>query len=156
MKNMMPILVGLTLGSIAAFSLMSCRQDVKVKDRRDAHRLYERIVDLTEHYSRKVAQASDSVSWAAICNAYEDSLGKISFSFPPDTDLLLTEGQNDTIHSLMKEYAIARDARIREILYPVVEPDSLLSVDSVALPEPSPATAVISREATDASRNPGN
>ncbi len=112
-----------------------CKQEKPQKDRSEAKEMFERICKLTKEYADKLADSPDSSSWAANCNEFEDKLDKVNFSYPPDTDLLLTEGQNDTIHSLMMEYVKVRDERIHAILHPIVELDSLMNLDSVGLIE---------------------
>ena len=111
--------------------LSGCRQEKKDMDRSKASEMFERICKLTRDYTGKVEQAQDSAAWAAACIDFEEKLDKISFSYPPDTDLLLTEGQNDTIHSLMQEYVKSRDVRIHEIMRSVLEIDSLADMDSL-------------------------
>ena len=106
-------------------SATGCGGSKKVKDRAEAHELFEAVTSLTKSYTARVAAAPDSASWAMLCEEYEDSLDKVNFSFPPDTDLMLTEGQNDTITSLMGAYIKARDERIHVLLYPVEPPDSI-------------------------------
>lgn len=115
---------------LLTFSLTQCGSDKKPHDRDDADDMFSRICNLTDSYTDKVAAAEDSAAWARVCIEYEDSLNKISFSYPPDTDLLLTEGQNDTIDVMMREYVLTRDRRINEIRYPETPADSL-DVDSI-------------------------
>lgn len=128
-----------------------CTQEKKNKDRSDANEMFGRICKLTKEYTVKLTESQDSSSWADICIEFEDKLDKINFSYPPDTDLLLTEGQNDTIHALMLEYINAREERIHSILHPIVELDSIVDSDSVVLPESIPDVTQ-----ADASRNHGN
>lgn len=128
-----------------------CTQEKKHKDRSEATDMFNRICKLTEEYTGKLSAVSDSSSWANACTEYEDKLDKISFSYPPDTDLLLTEGQNDTIHSLMLEYIKARDKKIQDLLHPEVELDSLVITDSAMMLERESGV-----NGEDASRNPGN
>lgn len=111
----------------AAVSLVTvgCGNGKKVKDRTEAHELFEAVTSLTKSYTARVAVATDSVTWAMLCEEYEDSLDKVNFSFPPDTDLMLTEGQNDTITSLLATYVRVRDERIHSLLHPVESPDSI-------------------------------
>ncbi|MDE6650686.1 MAG: hypothetical protein K2K45_12230 [Muribaculaceae bacterium] len=135
---------------IAAAVLAGCTSEKQMKDRSDADDMFRRISALVENYTDKVSAAGDSAAWVQACVEFEDSLDRISFSYPPDTDMLLTEGQNDTVFALMQEYIKARDTRIGEILHPVVESDSIadsLALEDVGLTEVSPA---------DASRSPGN
>ncbi len=131
----------------------SCSKETKHKDRSNANEMYERICKLTKEYTEKVADSPDSASWAATCVEFEDKLDKVNFSYPPDTDLLLTEGQNDTIYSLMTAYLEARDGRIHRILHPVIETDTLSVSDSVMILE-SEAERAISQ--ANASRSRGN
>ena len=117
--------------AVAVFpGFTGCGGNKKVKDRAGAHELYDAVTSLTKSYTARVAAAADSASWAMICGEYEDSLDKVNFSFPPDTDLLLTEGQNDTITSLIGEYIRVRDERIHSILYPA-EPSDSIPTDSI-------------------------
>ncbi len=115
--------------------MSGCDQEKKSKDRSEAQEMYEKICKLTQDYTNRLLDSPDSSSWAAACTEYEDRLEKISFSYPPDTDLLLTEGQNDTIHSLMLAYIQVRDERIQRILHPIVEADTLENADSTGLAE---------------------
>ena len=121
--------------SIASLCIAGCSKEKKYVDRSDAKEMFERICKLTSDYTEILANSADSLSWAKATSEYEEKLDKINFSFPPDTDLLLTEGQNDTIHSLMLAYIKARDERIHEILYPIVEVDSLVDGDSIIVSE---------------------
>ncbi len=121
--------------SIGGLLLSGCDQEKKSKDRSEAQEMYEKICKLTQDYTNRLLDSPDSSSWATACTEYEEKLEKISFSYPPDTDLLLTEGQNDTIHSLMLAYIQVRDERIQRILHPIVEADTLENADSTGLAE---------------------
>ena len=147
-----------TLIAIICSCLAGCKTENKVKDRSDADKMFARICKLTQEYTEKLSEASDSATWAQVYNEFEDKLEKISFSYPPDTDLLLTEGQNDTIQNLLEEIVKVKKEKIHDILHPFVECDSLLIEDSIVMQE---ANSEIS-EAGDkvnqagASRSPGN
>lgn len=110
-----------------------CTQEKNKTDRSQADDMFRRICKLTEEYTDKLEEVPDSADWAAVCTEFEEKLDKISFSYPPDTDLLLTEGQNDTIHVLLQEYVKARGERIYGILHPEPAMDSL--ADSAAIQE---------------------
>ena len=130
-----------------------CTQEKSRKDRSEATAMFESICKLTKEYIEKLKVAPDSADWADIGADFEEKLDKINFSYPPDTDLLLTEGQNDTIHALMKEYVKARRERIHGILHPQVEADSSVVSDSLAANEYAVDTNAGSG---DASRSLGN
>lgn len=116
---------------LAVIMLASCSSEKQKKDRSGADDMFGKISALVTDYTLKVSEASDSASWAEACSEFEEKLDKINFSYPPDTDILLTEGQNDTIQSLIQEYVKARDLRIHELLHPIIETDSI--VDSLAI-----------------------
>lgn len=146
MKNRV-ILVVIAAVCIGIFG---CSKENNNKDRSQAEDMFANICSLTKDYIKKLSEAPDSASWASVCSDYEEKLDKINFSFPPDTDLLLTEGQNDTIHTLMQEYVNMRDTRIHEILYPKVELDTLATSDSALV------TETVTNDQVHASRNHGN
>lgn len=139
---------------VVALAVVGCAQEKKKKDRSGADEMFRRIASLTSNFTTKVAEAADSAAWSELCTQFEDSLDRINFAYPPDTDLLLTEGQNDTIHALMQEYIKERDSRINAILHPVVETDSVMVADSALIQEPVAEKNVVSQGG--ASRSPGN
>lgn len=113
--------------------MAGCAKEKKENDRSQATEMYNRICRLTEDYTDKLENAPDSADWATVCDEFEEKLDKITFSYPPDTDLLLTEGQNDTINLLMQEYVKMRRQRIAGILHPQAENDTLPETDSLEL-----------------------
>lgn len=130
----------------------SCAQESKKKDRSEATDMFRRITALTRNYTSRLSEATDSASWAEVCKEFEDSLDKINFSYPPDTDLLMTEGQNDTIHEAMLAYIDMREKIIHDILRPALPVDSL-QIDSLEYDAGGSEVASIPE---DASHNPGN
>ncbi|MDE6696302.1 MAG: hypothetical protein K2K25_05430 [Muribaculaceae bacterium] len=146
--------IGLIL--VAMTMLASCSAEKQKKDRRGADDMFGKISALVSDYTQKVSEAKDSASWADACSEFEEKLDKINFSYPPDTDILLTEGQNDTIQSLIQEYVNARDLRIQELLHPIIETDSIadsLAINADNIPEIQSQTTV---SHSGASRSPGN
>lgn len=123
-------LLYIVLAAVMSLAAVGCGNGKKVKDRTEAHELFDAVTTLTKSYTSKIAAASDSAVWATLCEEYEDSLDKVNFSFPPDTDLMLTEGQNDTITTLIATYVRVRDERIHSLLHPV-EPSDSTPTDSI-------------------------
>lgn len=116
------------LAFVVIVAASGCRKENKVKDRTEATEMFSRIVALTEEYTAKIAAVPDSTEWSAMGKEFEEKLDKINFSYPPDTDLLMTEGQNDTITALMSEYVTARDRRIRSLLHPYIPVDTISAI----------------------------
>lgn len=120
----------ITFSLVVMASLAACQPQKKERDRSSAHEMFEHISSLTKSYIRQIEAAEDSATWARVCLEYEDSLDKVNFTYPPDTDLLLSEGQNDTLVNLSRAYVHARDSRIHEILHPVNHVDTVDTLDS--------------------------
>lgn len=137
---------------VFVITVVGCKQENHEKDRSAADEMFSRIIRLTSNYTSKLAEISDSAEWAKLCNEFEDSLDRINFSYPPDTDLLLTEGQNDTIHSMLQMFIKDRDNKIQEILHPVVLVDSI-GMDSLSLQDSTEGDV---KTQADASRNLDN
>lgn len=66
----------------------------------DAAALFDSLHRLTRRYADSIKSAPDSAAAAALFRRYETRLEKIAFSAPPETDLYMTEGQNDTLYML--------------------------------------------------------
>lgn len=147
-----------TVLAILGTVLAGCKSESKEKDRSDADKMFARICKLTKEYTEKLSEAPDSATWAEVYNEFEDKLEKISFSYPPDTDLLLTEGQNDTIQNLLEEIVKVKKEKIHDILHPFVECDSLLNEDSIVMQEANSEIRQAGDKVTqaDASRSLGN
>ncbi len=121
----------IALGAVVASCVASCESGGKDKDREEANELYEAMKSLTITYIAEVSAAPDSATWARLCSEYEDSLVKVNFSFSPDTDLLMSEDQNDTITLLMDNYVKTRQEKMQSILHPAAPVDSI-AADSIA------------------------
>lgn len=117
----------LAMAAIFAVTIATagCSGKKQTEERSSADSLFKAVTALTGEYTVKITEATDSAEWATIAKEYEDSLEKINFSLPADTDLELTEGQNDTIYQLTEAYIAARDARITAIMHPKAPVDSL-------------------------------
>lgn len=107
-----------------------CGRADKEKDRTAASSLFMHTVKLADRYAVKIGNAPDSARLAELSREFEDSLEHLNFSYPPDTDLLLTEGQNDTIYRCVQKIVEARKRRLGQ-LQPHPEPLDSLPNDSV-------------------------
>lgn len=153
--------VYMALISALCIGICGCAREKSTQDRGEASEMYVLICKLTKEYTERLETSPDSADWAEVCTEFEDKLDKINFSYPPDTDLLLTEGQNDTIHLLMQAYVKAREERIHGILHPQVASDSTAVADSLEAAEEaselgSVKTSAVTASRADASHSPGN
>lgn len=129
-------LLGILLAAAAG-----CNKEKRIKDRSAGDELFRRTVALVERFMVRMENTPDSASVSMLALQFEDSLERLNFSYPPDTDLLLTEGQNDTIHQSLKRLMEIRDERLSTLLRQRLPADTIPS-DSVTL--------------EDASHSPGN
>ncbi|MDE6341358.1 MAG: hypothetical protein K2K93_03490 [Muribaculaceae bacterium] len=130
-----------TLAFVIMLMASGCTPEKKSKDRSAGDDLFRHTVALAERFALRMENTPDSVSVSDLYVEFEDSLEKLNFSYPPDTDLLLTEGQNDTIHDRLMRLIEVRDERLQTFMRRSMPADTI------------PSDSLISE---DASRNPGN
>lgn len=75
--------------------------------------LYEATKMLLSKYTDSVRQASDSSEVYRLTKTYEETVTKLNSSTLPDTDLDLTQDQNDTIYRMQAEYLKAVSKTLR-------------------------------------------
>lgn len=105
----------LLASAIVIIPLSGCRKSEKETDRSESALLYRKTIALTSYFRDKIQAAPDTTDFNKIFAEFEDSLVKLNFSFPPDVDLLLTEGENDTIVQAIKSLTEARDSRLNAV-----------------------------------------
>ena len=85
-------------------------------------------------YIDSIAVAKDSSSIYSLLSRYETRLAKINMDAPPQTDLKITEGNNDTLMQLANSLRTLSHIRLNSLSHR----DSLYSVPADTLPEHSP------------------
>lgn len=91
----------------------------------EARDLYKKSADLIRSYTDSITRAEDSVSWAAIDHRFEERLTKLNFKYPADTDLHLSQGENDTLYILTTRYVRAKAEAHTRILRGPLPADTL-------------------------------
>lgn len=81
-------------------------------DRGDAPRLYSKTLALAKQYADSLRAAPDSTAAIDIFRRFHSELDSLNFSVAPDTDLLLTEGENDTIYRRLQQLRALYDGRL--------------------------------------------
>lgn len=104
-----------------------------------AQSLYERSVLMTRAYIDSMRHTNDSAAWERLSKAYDDRMARLNFEYPADTDLYMSEGQNDTMYIMTQAFAHARRLAWRRITHP--DDTVRQSADSAALTLPHPHTA---------------
>lgn len=81
----------------------------------DALRLYSTTCRLVNIYADSIRNAPDSASAIVAFEHLQSELDSLNFSVEPDTDLLLTEGENDTIYMNLMAVRKIYDRRLEQL-----------------------------------------
>ncbi len=90
-------------------------------------RLYSESTQLIKRYTDSLANTYDSTTIHNLMVHFQDRLDKINNGVPPETDLRLSEGQNDTLAMLIEKLLRTRDESLRG----PKEPADSLATDSL-------------------------
>ncbi len=109
MKNteLMTLAISVTL-------LSACGDKVIEKDRLDARRLYKETATITRTYTDSMKNARDSTEIMSLDNRFSEKLTQINMDVPPETDAHLSEGENDTLFLLVRNYLAVKNHRLKK------------------------------------------
>ncbi len=93
----------------------ACQQKKDEEKLSDAEILYNKTCSLTRLYIDSIKNAKDTLALHQMLDRYEERIDELNMSVKADSDLDLTEGQNDTIMQLLDKLAIARMDRMKEL-----------------------------------------
>lgn len=79
----------------------------------DAPRLYAEQVRLLDSYTAKMRAAVDSADIELVFNQLNSRIDSINHTVAPDTDLQLSEAQNDTLLQKMNAFLEAKNNRLK-------------------------------------------
>lgn len=96
---------------LIAFLSLSCSHKEEDTLRPAARELFMQTRSLLSAYSDSIVHAADSASLARIDLHFQERLTSINSAVPPNTDMHLTQGENDTIYQLTRKYVILRNRR---------------------------------------------
>lgn len=123
----MRTLLYLSLGFTIAVAAAGCTtKDTEGRDEA-ARTLYERSVGFTRQYIDSLMGARDSATVLKLSALLDSELTKINYSYPPDTHLEISEGENDTLSNLNERFVLLRDSLLYRFAHPLV-----LRQDSIA------------------------
>lgn len=120
-------LLNTTLLTVVALSVASCGQGQEKGRGEGPRALYQRSVRLMELYTDSLENARDSANIIRLSVALENKLTQLNYVFPADTDLDISEGENDTLSSMTERFVHLRDSLLWRLANPI-----LLRPDSVA------------------------
>lgn len=104
---------------ISIFSLLmtlnACGTDNKESDDNGAHELFDKSALKIIEMSSLIALAEDTVQIDSLLRVLDKNLTDINFSFPPVTDLGMTEQENDSLYRLLKDLKLEITKKRNEI-----------------------------------------
>ncbi|MEZ3549214.1 MAG: hypothetical protein K1W02_00555 [Muribaculaceae bacterium] len=131
----------LGFGSLLPFS--SCGNVKTDNGEAMADQLFEKSANVIKGYTDSLANVADSATLRRLKDGFNEKMSKINFQFPADTDLKLSEEENDSLIRL-----------IDRLVETIREKEAALVKDSICNPLPGDSTLVSSL--TPPSRNASN
>ena len=114
MANIKPLRVGgVVLLVSALLSVVACQPKPVVEMGDESERLFRDSTSLASTYADSITAAADSAEAQEIYRRFGAKMDSLNFSVPADTDLLLTEGENDTLVNLILGVRKALTERLR-------------------------------------------
>lgn len=110
--------------SMITISLTTACNNSKGKQTREQDVIYIEEIKLLEKYTKEIKTAKDTASIDSLLKVVTTELENLNARHTPDIDLLLTEGQNDTLQYKIEYLLKTRACRRDQLLHPVVTADS--------------------------------
>ncbi|MDE5976118.1 MAG: hypothetical protein K2M10_06605 [Muribaculaceae bacterium] len=82
---------------------ISCNTNDKKEVTDSSGLLFQKSVDLINLYVDSIRNAKDSLQFQTIVRNFNWKITTLNYDFPPDTDLLLSEEENDSLIKLYKK-----------------------------------------------------
>lgn len=83
--------------------LGACEMKDKKEKSEEAEKLYQESIETLNLFISQIQSANDSISIDSLLERYEKKITDINFAVSPETDLKLTEQQNDSIYKLIEK-----------------------------------------------------
>lgn len=100
---------------VAAGLLAGCSAPGDNENEREAGDLFRESYALIKSYTDSLAKAPDSAAVASLSEHFENKITRLNFKYRADTDLEMTEQENDTLAVMLERYVIARDSRLEKL-----------------------------------------
>lgn len=108
-------LTGFVISIISIYILTGCNHNTKNHNRDEARQLYRQTVHEIRIYTDSMKNAHDSVEVIRLDDEFRERLTKINMESSPETDALLSEGENDTLFILTSNYLAVKKNRLKKL-----------------------------------------
>lgn len=97
--------------------LAACSSNNDEKGDEEARSLYTGTCRLAKIYTDSIRRAPDSTKAIALMERFDERLTELNFNHAPDTDLRLSEGENDTLALLLRRLRASYEARLDSLAH---------------------------------------
>lgn len=122
---------------VLSLALVGCAAIEEKENRSAADNLFNKSVELIKLFTDSLSSASDSVAVYRILGNYDHDISKLNYEFPPDTDYLLTEEENDSLIKLMDNMIKIKKDKLKSFSLPLssdsIPSDSLKKYNPILL-----------------------
>lgn len=101
------------------FLLAACSGKESNKQAEDAQNLFAQTLQISKTYTDSLLRAKDSTAVLSLSKRLEERLADLNFSFPPDTQLFISEGENDTLIAISDRFVFLRDSLLHRFAHPL-------------------------------------
>ena len=119
------------LASLTSLLLIvgGCNNSKTIDNKSESDKMFIELKELLILYSDSLKNASDSASITNIVDRYESELTKMIYKYPAESDLLLTQGQQDTIASLTENFVAIKRLKYSNLL----QGNDSIATDSITI-----------------------
>lgn len=104
----------------------ACRKEVNNDTNNiDSENLYFESKQLIIQFADSFLKAENLRQLDSLANCFEESLLKINNKYPPETDMGISEGENDTLFLLTKKLLLIKEKRHKELSANLQTTDSI-------------------------------
>ena len=106
------------LASLTSILLIvgGCSNPKTIDNKSESDKMFIELKELLLLYSDSLKNAADSASITNIVDRYESELTKTIYKYPAESDLQLTQGQQDTIASLTENFVSLKRLKYSNLL----------------------------------------
>ncbi|MBD5289094.1 MAG: hypothetical protein HDS26_00220 [Bacteroides sp.] len=115
MKSRRNVFIYFVAFTLLGCYMSGCRNESEKNRTGEARALFEASAAMIRSYTDSLRVAKDSASVQELTDHFENAIAKLNFSYPPDTDVALSEYENDTLAMLIDRYLEARQSRLKEL-----------------------------------------
>ena len=124
--------------TVAAATLMllfptACKSGNEQAGNDEGNELYKESLAIINSYTDSISEAKDSAKIESLYSSFDNALTKLNYKHTADTDLRLSEAQNDTLTKATLRLVHLRDSLLYKFAHPLNSVDSA-ATDSVSMP----------------------